>query len=411
MHAHHSFLTLLTQLPSLLYLLERMSSSLRALLTPLDTDTAGRPQRYSTTVLLAVTGGAVLASALYAHALVRKALLARDAPPSQTDPLAHFNRCLQRRIDREEARKRNNSSSSSSSSSAAPSSSSPAAIDDDTDPESFDIRVATVADAAEIAFQTAESFNNFNQSVGLALEFPDLQSARDMVDHDLQYTAAFVAVRRRDQAILCSVFNHEFDILGGAVGCGPWSTKWGSLSKGVGRRMIEFVVATSLRHGARSLRLNQIAANLPAHSLYTSMGFESREPLHLWSGTMNASYLQAEIDSLQSQFSVRAMTERDLATCDAMHQDALGISRKNTLAHDFRDKEAKWIVTDKRGNIWSVPLLVFFFFFHVFSVLRVRIMRLRSLCEECRVIEREQGGVARSVELLFLTFHFFSFFF
>lgn len=120
---------------------------------------------------------------------------------------------------------------------------------------------------------------------------------------------------------------------------GPWSTRWGSVHKGIGRFILIHLLRRSLRHGARSIRLIQISAQLTALALYTSFGFESREPIHCWWGEMNSDCMTKELEAGKSRgWICRPLNFNDIIAADSMHQSCLGISRMNSLYNIIVDE-------------------------------------------------------------------------
>lgn len=272
-----------------------------------------------------------------AYALAKRLLTKRDAPLGAANIDDHFRGLVEAHIRKRQAK-------------AAASGAAAAAEEDD-----VIIRAPTAEDTEAVALQTHDSFNNWNKSVGLPPEFPTMDLTRWVIGDCIANDLALIAVSKSTGEVLGSVFNYEVDIEGGAVSCGPWSAKWGSLQQGTGRKLVESIVATSIRHGAKSIRLIQIQANLTSLSLYTSLGFVIREPLTVWAGMLRKDALDAAIaEGVALDYTVRPMLESDVPACDALHRDALGITRKNTLINDVReDTRAKIVVLDRKGNIMS----------------------------------------------------------
>jgi predicted N-acetyltransferase YhbS len=322
-------------------------SSLWSSFTRASARTGFSPLALTASSFLAAAGGFALA-----WALLRERLLRRDAPRGEEGGnLSEVFRALReahaRRKKRREAAKNASNAASSSSASAAT-----ALSDDD-----VIIRAPTPADIDAITLQTHDAFNEWNASVGLPKEWPSMDFCKWVMSSCITEPTSFglAAFHARTNECLGSVFNEECDIVDGAVGCGPWSAKWGALQQGVGRRLVEEIVAQSIRHGAKSIRLNQIAANLTSYSLYSSLGFVTREVYTVWCGAISTEASSEAIRAGEALgYTVRPMTESDVPACDALHQAALGISRKALLTKGVTAGDGFMpltVVMDKNGEI------------------------------------------------------------
>ena len=308
-----------------------------SLLTSIGSD----PRKLLFVSTLTMVGGAVAA-----YTLLRPWSRRRDAPKGVNGAKLekHFRDMREAHI-----KKARSKSKSKKAAAAAPADASKSS-DDDTI-----IRAPTAADVEAISQQTHTSFNSFNESVGLPLEFPTIELTRWVMQDCFEHDVGLVAVTK-DGEILGSVFNQECDINGGAVGCGPWSAKWALTQQGIGRRLVQEIVATSIRHGAKSIRLMQISANLTSYSLYTSLGFVSREMVSVWEFFLSDDAITEAIkEGVKEGYTTRRMVEADLITCDALHKDALGITRVVTLTNSVRDQsptaEVHLVVLNQYGKI------------------------------------------------------------
>lgn len=220
------------------------------------------------------------------------------------------------------------------------------------------------ADIPAISQQNLDSFNEFNASIGIPPEFAaGLEQATAMIVACMEGDESLIAADAATGEIIGSAFNDETDIvpsfglgvgssstsltsaaaaasastasfnpIHGTVGCGPWSVKWGSLHRGIGRKMLTQLLRTTLRHGARSIRLIQITGNLTALSLYTSFGFESREQIHCFWGEMNADVIKEEINKGKNAgWIARPLEPADLLAADLLHTTLTGVTRANSL--------------------------------------------------------------------------------
>ena len=292
---------------------------------------------YSAWSVAAVGALALGAGFLVAFNLARRKALAKDSPPgiSSSDLPSVWEAILKEHEARANAKKAATAAPAAAASmatAAAASSSASTAHSSSVDLSSLVFRDPTLADLDACTSQTIESFDRFNASVGLGPEFPPGDLAKDIIRDCITYESGWIAVDPKSGAVMGAVWNDETDLAEGAVGCGPWSSRWGALQAGIGKALIVGVCSRSIRHGARSLRLIQVSANNTSLALYSSLGFESREPLLAWKGLLARSFCEAAVArGEEGGFSLRAMTPADVDRCDAMHLECNGISRAVSL--------------------------------------------------------------------------------
>ena len=338
---------------------------------------AAEEEGYSAAALLCTAAGALAAGAMVAYTYARKRALVRDSPKAPAGDLAAYWESLLAQHEAKVQRKRiaAASSSSASSSAAAPSSSSSASSSSSSaasacagsiDVSSLIYRRPVLSDLEGVVDAMVESFDRFNASAGLPSEFGEGPDGRA---HALEVLATCIAHEEgivvlepacaadgsgKEGRVLGSAFNDEADIARGAVGCGPWTTRWGVQLAGIGRAMLVRLVSRSIRHGAKSLRLIQISANNTSMALYTSLGFMVREPLMAWKGLLRPPFIERALQvGAEAGFVSRRITAADVPTCDAMHVDCNGVSRAASLTSALVNapEESMLLVTNSKGNI------------------------------------------------------------
>jgi len=277
------------------------------------------------TAVACTAAAALAAGAAIAYGYLAKRSLRRDSPPAPENLRLHWQSILDAQ---EEKQRRKAAKAGAAAGAAVPVVSGSGEVD----LADLEFRSPTAGDVDAVTAQTMESFNSFNASVGLAPEFHPESFARMVMEGCIAGDEGLIAVRRGDGACMGAVFNDEADIEEGAVGCGPWSARWGATQAGVGRALVTQIVSRSVRHGASSIRLIQIAANNTSMALYTSLGFDTREPLMAWKGALRADFVAAELARGAAMgFSTRPIEPRDIAAIDAIHTECNGISRKRSL--------------------------------------------------------------------------------
>lgn len=102
-------------------------------------------------------------------------------------------------------------------------------------------------------------------------------------------------------------------------GIGPITVDPNGQNAGVGRRLMEAVIERSDARGFLGVRLVQAAYHMRSLSLYTKLGFESREQLAVMSGVPS--------DPAVNRFTVRALSEADIVSCNALCAAVHGFHR------------------------------------------------------------------------------------
>jgi predicted N-acetyltransferase YhbS len=92
-------------------------------------------------------------------------------------------------------------------------------------------------------------------------------------------------------------------------------------AKGIGRMLMQDVINRG--KGSRSIRLVQDAFNTASMSLYTSLGFDIKEPLVLIAGVISA--------DVESDVEVRQLKTEDVEECGELCRATIGFDRTNEL--------------------------------------------------------------------------------
>ena len=169
---------------------------------------------------------------------------------------------------------------------------------------------------AEIFFV---AFKDILDRYGLPLDIPDLGVATAAMTGFVNGPDFYGVVARVDGRIVGSNFVSFTDPV---AGVGPITVEPGVQAQGVGRALMRHVVDHALaRHGPQ-VRLVQDAINMVSLSLYTSIGFDVREPLVLMTFPPAAA----------AHPSVRRVEPADVERCDEICRRVYKVSRKNELA-------------------------------------------------------------------------------
>ena len=180
---------------------------------------------------------------------------------------------------------------------------------------SFYIRPMEEADIPAAGRIMCESFNTQNQGLGLPPEWPDEVFTSNLIGL-LFGNPGFikiVAVDRATDALIGVNFLESGDPV---TAPGPISVDTQAQNKGVGRALMEYVLEFSLQLQKPDIRLVQVANNLKSFALYASQDFKFGETLTMIAGRVAENQLE------DAGYTIRPMTEADVAACSAMHERA-----------------------------------------------------------------------------------------
>lgn len=201
------------------------------------------------------------------------------------------------------------------------------------------IRPATTADLPRLAQICYEAFEATNTALGLPPEWSSEQAVLEMLQGRLASPSCVSEVAVDATG---SVVGSNFLVLGEEVAAfGPLSVAPETQGGGVGRMLMESIVAASNRLGCSSMRAVQVTNNTSAYRLYSSLGFVPQEQLSLMVG-----YVPPTPGNLAG-FEVRPMTEADVAGCQTLYRKINGHSRDSEIH-----------MAAKRAFDWSMPYVV-----------------------------------------------------
>jgi hypothetical protein len=134
-------------------------------------------------------------------------------------------------------------------------------------------------------------------------------------------------------------------------GVGPITISLDGQNAGVGRLLMEAVIAHAQEGGAAGLRLVQAAFHNRSLSLYAKLGFDVREPLACLQGRTT----QREVAGCR----VRPATVQDQPACDALARAVHGFERSLELAQAIEDGSARVVVRDGRITAYATEVSFF----------------------------------------------------
>ena len=151
-------------------------------------------------------------------------------------------------------------------------------------------------------------------------EFPSVEIAAGMIKGMISNPGFYGIVAEVDGRVAGSNFQDERAPI---AGIGPISVDPDVQNSGAGRAMMQHMLDRVAEHRMPGVRLVQAAYHSRSFSLYTKLGFETREPLSVMVG--------APIKESIPGYKVRPATDEDVAACDRLHFAAHGHERGGEL--------------------------------------------------------------------------------
>jgi predicted N-acetyltransferase YhbS len=199
------------------------------------------------------------------------------------------------------------------------------------------IRRATIDDAAVCGHILYAAFKNLADQHGFPPDFHTEEDAIAILEGFIPHPAIFGVVAECEGEIVGSNFLDERDEIRSV---GPISVDPRLQQRGVGRRLMETVLQ---RAAGKNVRLLTDGFNTTSIPLYTTLGFEMREPVLLLSGRPGP--------ASQTDLEVRAMTEQDVAACAALGQRMQGYQRLHALQDMHKDPLCAPFVALRAGKV------------------------------------------------------------
>ena len=190
-------------------------------------------------------------------------------------------------------------------------------------PQPVTLREATPADAEECARICFEAFAGIHDHHRFPRDFPALEAAVGLMNVFIGHPSIWGVVAVQDGQVVGSNFLDERDQIRGV---GPITVDPRLQNTSVGRKLMEAVIARGRE--AAGIRLLQDAFHMRSLSLYTSLGFDVKEPVAAISGKPRS--------KPAGDHDVRPLGEDDLEQCEALCKRVHGFARTNELRDALR---------------------------------------------------------------------------
>ncbi len=178
-----------------------------------------------------------------------------------------------------------------------------------------ELRQARAEDVPELGRICYEAFKDLSDRHGFPSDFSTVEFAQQVVGMLVAQEQVYsAAAYDRDTAKGSNFVNMWGDV----AGIGPVSVDIAAQGEGLGRRLMEDVIAAAHEQGHEMIRLCQDSFTMQSLALYTSMGFDTKEPL---------AYLELAANG-EPDPGFRPATAADVDQMDELCQSIYRISRR-----------------------------------------------------------------------------------
>jgi predicted N-acetyltransferase YhbS len=213
---------------------------------------------------------------------------------------------------------------------------------------SITIRPATPADAAAAGQICFDAFSHISRAHNFPPDIPTADHAIGLITSVFSTPGFYCVVAEDNNRILGSNCLDERSII---HGIGPITVDPTTQNRGVGRLLMQAALDRSRSQRAAGVRLVQAAFHNRSLSLYTTLGFDVREPLACMQG-------RASTRSIPG-YTVRPATTADLAACNALSVAVHGFDRGADLAQSIQRGTA--LLTERDNRITAYATILGFF--------------------------------------------------
>jgi GNAT superfamily N-acetyltransferase len=210
------------------------------------------------------------------------------------------------------------------------------------------IRPATPADAARCGQICFDAFFAISSAHNFPPDLPNVDLSIGLITMFFSTPGFYCVVAEDNGTLLGSNCTNEGSVI---HGIGPITVDPATQNRGVGRLLMQAALDRASSQHAVGVRLVQAGFHNRSLSLYTTLGFDVREPLTCMQG-------RATTRSI-SGCTVRPATAADIAACDALSHCIHGFARSADLTQAIAQGTAR--VTERDGRITAYTTLLGFF--------------------------------------------------
>jgi predicted N-acetyltransferase YhbS len=210
------------------------------------------------------------------------------------------------------------------------------------------IRPASAEDIAVCGEICYRAFSAINGAHNFPSDVPRPETAVGLLSKIFDTTGMYCVVAEIEGRIVGSNVLDERSII---AGVGPITVDPGAQNCGVGRKLMQAVLDRAQESRAAGVRLVQAAFHNRSLSLYTSLGFDVREPLSCLQGRPR----QRNVPG----YTVRPAHPNDVEACNALSRQVHGFDRGKELEQAIQQNTA--LVVERGGRITGYASALAFF--------------------------------------------------
>lgn len=200
------------------------------------------------------------------------------------------------------------------------------------------LRPGKPSDAKECGRICYEAFKNIAEKHSFPPDLPSVEAAVGSISSRLESPNFYSVIAEEDERIVGSNFLDERNVI---AGIGPITVDPKIQNKGVGKMLMRDVLSRAENKEFPGIRLVQAAYHARSLSLYTKLGFMTRETLSVLQGP--------PIRETISGCTVREANESDIGSCNKICWMVHGIDRGRELKDSINRGNAT--VVEKDGKI------------------------------------------------------------
>jgi predicted N-acetyltransferase YhbS len=210
------------------------------------------------------------------------------------------------------------------------------------------LRPGTAADASACGPILYEAFKVIGDKHNFPPDFPSAEFATERVAERLKHPGIYAVVAEIGGRVVGSNFLDERSIIRGV---GPITVDPGAQNSGVGKLLMKHVIARAEGQGAAGVRLLQAGFHNRSLSLYSKLGFRTREPVSILQG--------APLGGKFDGHDVRAATPADVAACNLLCRHVHGFDREHELQDAVGQGTA--VLVEHAGRVTGYATAIAFF--------------------------------------------------
>jgi GNAT superfamily N-acetyltransferase len=210
------------------------------------------------------------------------------------------------------------------------------------------VRAATQDDSSLCGQICYDAFSKLSTKHGFPCDFPGPEIATGILSMLFSSPGFYCIVAESEGRIVGSNCLDERSLI---AGIGPITVDPGAQNLGIGRNLMQVVMDRAQERHPAGMRLVQAAYHNRSLSLYTTLGFDVREPLSCVQGRSLARNVPGCV--------VRPAQLGDLEACNALSRRVHGFDRGTELADGIQQKTACLVERTGRITGYATALALF----------------------------------------------------